>query len=281
MSLLFALMLQVGPNPVAPPPGAEEAILNRPPRAEASEAFSNPTSEWLSECLDLVDQDAARAHTKAQIRRNETSGADRVIANHCLGLASTELGLWQDAQTAFTAARDETPSDEPRARARAGIMAGNAALIGGNTQGALDLFETARADARTSASATLEAAASSDAARALVALERYEEALIALDTATSMEPQNGESWLLKATLLRRLDRLEEAQSAIETAVSIAPMEGQIGLEAGVIAVLSGREDSARQSWQSVIDTQPDSLAAQTAKEYLAQIGPAPEESPTP
>ncbi len=281
MSLVLALMLQVGPNPVPPPPGAEEAILNRPPRAQASGEFSNPTSAWLAECLDLVDQDAARAHTQAQIRRNESSGADRVIANHCLGLASTELGLWQDAQTAFTAVRDETPTDEPRSRARAGIMAGNAALIGGDAQGALGLFETAKADARTAASATLEAAASSDAARALVDLERFEEALSALDTATTLEPQNGESWLLKATLLRRMDRLEDAQSAVETAVGIAPMDGRIGLEAGVIAVLSGREEAARQSWQSVIDAQPDSLAARTAKEYLAQIGPAPEESTTP
>ncbi|MEL6531231.1 MAG: tetratricopeptide repeat protein [Pseudomonadota bacterium] len=245
-----------------------------------TEEIANPTSAWLAECLDLVEQDAARAHTKAQIRRNETSGADRVIANHCLGLASTELGLWQDAQTAFTAARDETPVDEPRSQSRAGIMAGNAALVGGDAEGALDLFMTAQTDARTAASAPLEAASASDAARALVALNRSDEALTPLDTATRLEPNNSEAWLLKATLLRRLDRLDEAQGAIETAVGLAPLNGAIGLEAGVIAVLAGREDAARQSWQSVIDTQPDSLAAQTAKDYLEQIGPAEQDTAT-
>jgi len=41
----------------------------------------------------------------------------------------------------------------------------------------------------------------------------------------------------------------------------------------VIAVLGGREKAARASWQSVIDTQPDSLAAQTARGYLEQLAP--------
>ena len=281
MSLLFALLLQVGPNPVAPPPGAEEDILNRPPRPETSEEFSNPTSKWLAECLDLIEEDAARAHTKAQIRRNETSGAERVIANHCLGLASTELGLWSDAETAFFDAREETPSEEARTRSRFAAMAGNAALAGGDAERAVTLLSTAQEDARIAASATLEAIAASDMARALVALERPQEALLALANVTRLEPDKAEGWLLTATLFRRMERLDDAQEAIERAASLAPVDGQIGLEAGVIAVLDGRNDAARQSWQSVIDTQPDSLAAQTAKEYLAQIGSAPEEPATP
>ena len=68
--------------------------------------------------------------------------------------------------------------------------------------------------------------------------------------------------------------MDEAQAAIEKAVGINPVDIEVGLEAGVIAVLSGREEAARQSWQSVIDSQPDSLAAKTAREYLAQLGPA-------
>ena len=76
------------------------------------------------------------------------------------------------------------------------------------------------------------------------------------------------------TLLRRLGQLEPAQAAIETAARLAPTSPDIGLEAGVIAVLGGRDEAARQSWQSVIDLQPESLAAGTAKSYLEQLGPA-------
>ncbi|MDJ0641388.1 MAG: hypothetical protein QNJ15_01095 [Erythrobacter sp.] len=282
MSFLLALLLQVGPNPVGGSTlGTPDELIDRPPRENAIEAPSNPTSEWLQQCLDQLDEDAARAHTQAQIRRSETSGPDRVVANHCLGLAATELGLWNDARMAFVAARDETPAGELRTRARFGTMAGNAALGGGDAEAALQLLNDAREDARSAASATLEALAAADAARALVTLDRMDEALSALDTATRIEPNQAEGWLLKATLLRRLNRLGDAQAAIETAGGLAPLDGQIGLEAGVIAVLSGREDAARRSWQSVIESQPDSLAARTAKSYLAQIGPAAEEGPTP
>ena len=89
-------------------------------------------------------------------------------------------------------------------------------------------------------------------------------------------------------MLRRLDRLGEAQTAIERAALLAPGNPDIGLEAGVIAVLAGREDAARQSWQSVLELAPDTPAAATAKDYLAQLGDAadtgpaiPQEEPQP
>jgi Flp pilus assembly protein TadD len=82
-------------------------------------------------------------------------------------------------------------------------------------------------------------------------------------------------------LLRRLDRLGEAQTAIEQAAALAPANPEIGLEAGVIAVLGARDAAARASWQSVITLAPESPAAATAKEYLAQLGDAGETVPPP
>ncbi len=277
-NVLTFLLLQVGPNPNAGTiPDIPEELRDRPPRNGNEVAPPEPTdplSIWLSECLQQVDSDPARAHTTAQIRRNETTGSERVIANHCLGLAATGLELWNDAQTAFTAARDETPADELRARARFGTMAGNAALAGGNAEAALALFSTAESDARGSGSGTLEAIAATDRARGLVALERPEDALLALAAAERLMPESPDVWLYKATLLRRGNQLAEAQSAIERAVELAPLDPQVGLEAGVIAVLDARDDAARASWQSVIDTAPDSPQAKTARGYLDQLGPA-------
>ena len=282
MSLLLTLLLQVGPNPSATDTlGLPDELANRPARETAIEEDAPPVSKWLSECLDQLAEDPARAHTQAQIRRAEVSGADRVIANHCLGLASTELGLWEDARTAFIAARDETPAEELRTRARFAAMAGNAALAGGDAEAALALLEQARTDARGAASGTLEALAALDTARALVALERPHEAILALSSATRLEPNKAEGWLLTATLFRRLGRLDDAQEAIEQAARLAPLEVDIGLEAGVIAVLAGRDDAARQSWESVIAAQPESLAAETARGYLDQLGPAPEQAAQP
>ena len=277
-SLILAL-LQVGPNPQSGAlQGTPEELLDRPPRPGEQAAFETPQSAWLAECLALLPQEAARAHSLAQIRRADTYGADRVLANHCLGLAATELGLWEDAIGAFQAARAETPEDELSAKARFGAMAGNAALGSGSPERAIPILRMAKVDAQTAASATLEALASIDLARALVATDQSDEALFELQNAVRLLPNHAEGWLLMATLLRRLDRLTEAQDAIERAGALAPQEGAIGLEAGLIAVLSGRDDAARASWESVIATQPDSLAAQTAENYLAQLGPASEDT---
>ncbi|MEE4153323.1 MAG: hypothetical protein V2I27_04110 [Erythrobacter sp.] len=276
-ALLPLALMQVGLNPNAPDTLAiPEELLNRPPRRDGQTSeIANPTSAWLAQCLELIETDPARAHAQAQIRVTETLGPERVIAQHCLGLAATQLGLWSDAQSAFIAAREGTPEVETRARARFSAMAGNAALAGGDPARALELLGLARSEAAAAASADLEAVAAIDAARALVALDRPDEALAQLEDATRLVPEASESWLLKATLLRRMDRLGEAQTAIETAAGLAPLDLAIGLEAGVIAVFSGREEAARASWQSVIDTQPDSLAAQTAREYMAQLSPDP------
>lgn len=263
----------------------DDLMRDRPARADPAPAEVNPASAWLQSCFDQITEDPARAHTMAQIRRTETTGIDRVLANHCLGTASSALGLWDDARAAFIAARDETPADETRTRARFAALAGNAALAGGDPEGALLLLSEAEDQARAAASAPLEALAAIDRARAMVTLGRSEEALAALDAATTLAPDSGEGWLLKATLLRRLDRLGEAQAAIERAAPLARgaagTGAEIGLEAGVIAVLAGREDAARQSWQSVIDLAPGTPSAAAASDYLAQLGDAGETAPLP
>ena len=286
MSILLALALQVGPNPMGGAIQGDELVRDRPPRAEVlPEAEpaeqADPVSAWLAGCLGVLEEDPARAHAMAQIRRSETTGADRVLANHCLGTASAALELWDDARTAFTAAREETPEGEPRARARFGALAGAAALGGGDAEGALGLLTLAESDARDAKAPLLEAIAASDRARALVTLGRGEEALAALENSTALAPDRAEGWLLKATLLRRLEKLPEAQTAIERAATLAPTNPEIALEAGVIAVLAGRDEAARKSWQSVLALAPDSPAAATAKDYLAQIGEAGETAPAP
>lgn len=211
----------------------------------------------------------------AQLQRNASTGSDRVLANHCLGLAASELTLWDDAVTAFIAARDETPVEEPRLRARFGTMAGLIALESGDSANALLILTLAKREAQAAASAPLQAIAATQLARAMVANGQSELALFELETATRLQPDAAESWLLLGTLLRRLERLDEAQTAIERAGTLDPTDPEIGLEAGVIAVLSGREEAARASWQSVIAVAPESPAALTAQDYLAQLAPPP------
>jgi Flp pilus assembly protein TadD len=92
-----------------------------------------------------------------------------------------------------------------------------------------------------------------------------------LAEARQANPKNPDAWLLSATLSRRQGKLAEAQAQIEQAGSLEPRDPAIGLEAGVIAVLSGRDAAARKSWESVVAAVPESDAARTATGYLAQL----------
>ena len=270
-SILLPLLLQVGPNPsIGAIPEVPDELANRRPRpvVDSDDTLSSP---WLAECLEQLDSDPARAHSRAQIRRAQTQGTDRVLANHCLGLAATRLELWGDAQQAFTAARDETPVNEISMRARFGAMAGNAALGNGETAAALGLLEQARADAAEAKSQDLLPLIALDRARALVELNRLDEAGAELIGARDDRPNDAEIRLLLATLLRRMGELDAAQTEIEAAANLAPLDAEVALEAGVIAVLAGREDAARQSWQSVIELAPETPVAEIAKGYIAQL----------
>ena len=93
-------------------------------------------------------------------------------------------------------------------------------------------------------------------------------------------PQNAETWLLSATLARRQGDLASAQARIQTAAGLDFKNPDIGLEAGVIAALGNRDDAARKSFQSVIDTAARTPEAEAAKGYLDQLGGPGQPGPT-
>lgn len=270
---LLPLMLQAGLDPTrGGVPDYSADIKDRPPRELSIIDAPQPTS-WLAQCLDQLEDEPTRAHVQAQIRRDTTNGEDRVLANHCLGLASTELGRWEEARAAFTAARQETPAEETRLRARFGAMAGNAALVTGDLPGALALLDAARADALAAQAGGMPGLIALDSARVLVGLEQLDAAEAALAEARMFQPDDAETRLLSATLLRRMGKLADAQEQVEEAARLDPTAPAIGLEAGVIAILDGREEAARSSWQSVIDLSPGTEFATSAQSYLDQLGP--------
>ncbi|WIW95758.1 tetratricopeptide repeat protein [Altererythrobacter rubellus] len=270
---LLPLMLQAGLDPTrGGVPDYSADIQDRPPRELSIIDAPQPMS-WLAQCLDQLEDEPTRAHVQAQIRRDTTNGEDRVLANHCLGLASTELGRWEEARAAFTAARQETPAEETRLRARFGAMAGNAALVTGDLPGALALLDAARADALAAQAGGMPGLIALDSARVLVGLEQLDAAEAALAEARMFQPDDAETRLLSATLLRRMGKLADAQEQVEEAARLDPTAPAIGLEAGVIAILDGREEAARSSWQSVIDLSPGTEFATSAQSYLDQLGP--------
>lgn len=269
MTLLIPLaLLQVGPSSAEMPMG--ELRMPTTDRTQSAEAAQPvPVSSRLAQCFAETRRDAAAGRVLAEAWVAE--GTERGNANRCLGVALASQDDWSGAYRAFIAARDATAADEGLARARLGALAGNAALAAGEDAAALAALETAQADALSAGNAELAASLAIDRATALVGMGNEEQAAQVLDRVRADDPENGQAWLLSATLARRTGNLDLAQQQIVEAARLLPGDPLVGLEAGVIAVLAGREDAARKSWQSVIELAPEGEAAATARDYLSQL----------
>lgn len=276
-SALALLLMQVGPAPTTSdfpdlPEELRERVENERTTPPATTAATSGGK--LAECVTLATEDSEAASDLAQ-RWRETATNELELAQsaHCLGLALVREDDFAGAQRAFEIAADEVPDGAPAYRARLAAMAGNAAMAQGNPAIGEIAFARAIGFATDAGDGPLMASIAIDRARALVALERNEEAVAALDSARANDPASARAWLLSATLSRRLERLGEAREQIAQAALLSPRDPAVGLEAGVIAALAGREEEARRSFESVLEVAPQSEEADRARGYLAQLTP--------
>ena len=263
------------PFPLFAQAAAEAPIVLPAPAPVAS----GPTIEddRLRLCIEQAGKDPTTSLAQASAWVAEARGIGRSKPLECLGQVLTVLSRWEAAETAFADAAQAAPPSDPARIAALRAQAGNAALAGDKAERALVHLDAALGVAGIETQARGQIAL--DRARALVALQRPGEAMEAITAAQRDAPDEPLGWLLGATLARRGGDLAAAQRQIEVAGSLVPKDPDIGLEAGVIAVLAGREDAARKAWESVRLVAPDSAAATTAKGYLAQLGDAPVPKP--
>lgn len=275
-ALPLALLLQAGPlvtGGAAPPlTSAPLPIPRKPPEAPPA-APSEPTRLQL--CLQAVDENPLAAIEAAEEWLKVSKGTATVEPNHCLGIAYDRLGRPVEAEVAFVFARNAVAASEPGRRASFGAMAALAMLAQEDPGRADAAFAQALADAQAAGDAQLTGDIQIDRARAQVALKQDPAAVQSLAAGRAASPDNPAGWLLSATLARRQGQLAEAQQFIEHTADLAPFDPAVGLEAGVIAVLGGRDEAARKSWLSVVAMAPGSDLAQIAQGYLDQLGPAP------
>jgi tetratricopeptide (TPR) repeat protein len=268
--LPLAMLMQVGADPHVYPQAPLPSIT---PRRQQTKPVPPTPADPMAECLarGRDDADAGTAFARDWLARAKTP-EDRAQPNQCLGLLLSDQGEFAEAQAAFAAAVEAIPGGQAAGAVPLMAMAGNAALANGDGAHAIGWFDRALAvkDYDNPAS---RGAIMADRARALVALGRTADAASALADARGQAPGDAGVFLLSATLARRGHDLAAAQGFIETAATLDPRDPAIGLEAGVIAVLAGRDAAARKSWNSVLAAAPDSAEAQTARGYLAQLGP--------
>jgi tetratricopeptide (TPR) repeat protein len=293
MTILAALlsstlaMAQVGPftvpnpggNPRVPKPALEGREPKPKPALQPVQPVARPA---LSNCYVLAGNDPVAALSSADDDLTVKTGAERRDALGCRALALASLERWSEAETAFLAARDALDADD--ARGRAEYQAGAAIAAEGRAAytTAIDHFTRAKALARTAEDAQLAGRISRDSAATLFKLGRKDEAAAALAEARAALPTDPVTFTISARAARLSGKLAEAQAFIELAARLDPRDVSIGLEAGLIAALAGRDDAARKSWQSVIATAPQSAEAEQAKAWIARLdAPAAAAKPAP
>ncbi|MCJ2184638.1 tetratricopeptide repeat protein [Novosphingobium sp. 1949] len=292
MSLLLFLPLlaQVGPGmTIGEQPASQLPIeiiekkeKEERERARQAQPFTLPTAPASAKgCMAQVQADPEGSADVARQALQTAVARERVRAGLCLGAALTELQRFGEARDAFVAARDAADDGDHLSRARLGDMAANAELAQNQPAKALLLLAPALTEARASQSPALIAEVQIDRARALVGVNQMAEADKALADARTAQPDNAQSWLLSATLSRRQNNLIAAGSQIQQAAKLAPSDPAIGLEAGVIAMLSKDVAAARRSWQSVVQVAPGSPEAATAQTYLEETRPDDTAAPGP
>ena len=225
----------------------------------------------MAACVEQAQIDPAGAILTAELWLEQSEGAQQALPRQCIGFAYISQLRWGEAETAFLAARELLPDSLPSHRARLAAMAGNAALAGENHASALRDFELASADAAPLGNAAFSSEIALDRARALAGLERLDEADIILAEARAGAPDNPGVWLLSATLARRTEALGDAREYIEAASTLTPADPAIMLEAGLIALLQGRESDARQQWAAILASSPQSEEGRAALYYLTQL----------
>lgn len=166
--------------------------------------------------------------------------------------------------------QEPTPADQVKL-ATAHTVSGNQAIVNGDFERALEQFDEARVAAVAAGEPRMVAQIGLDSSRALILLERYDEAASVLEAVRKAIPEEPEAWVNSSVVARRLGKLDEAQSLIEQGAQRAPRDPGIGLEAGTVAYYAGRSDAAKQSWQSVVDVAPETDEAALATSYLEML----------
>ncbi len=293
MTILAALisstlaMAQVGPFTV-PSPGGNARVQK--PALEGREAKPRPaqrpfeqpvqpvTRPALVNCYELAANDPVAALSSADEALTVKAGAERTDALGCRATALLALERYAEAETAFLTARDALDGDDARGRAEYQAGAGIAAEGRAAYTTAIDHFTRAKALAKQADDAQLAGRISRDSASSLFKLGRKDDAAAALAEARAALPVDPVTFTISARAARLSGKLAEAQAFVEVAARLDPLDVGIGLEAGLIAAMAGRDDAARKSWQSVIATAPQSAEAEQAKAWMAKLS-APAATP--
>lgn len=232
------------------------------------------------QCQTAVRKNAQAALAAANRWRAAGGG---LHASQCIGLAYVELGEWPRAATTFEQAAQEAERDKQARAVDFWVQAGNAWLAGGEMPRAIQALDAGLKSPHLTPE--LRGEARLDRARALVALNRVDEARVDLNQALELVPADPMVWYLSAELARRQNDLARARADIDRARQLVRDDPDVLLLAGTIAGQAGDMAEAERLYRQVAERAPDTPAGRAARESLAAAreveAATPASPPTP
>jgi len=189
-----------------------------------------------------------------------------VPAEHCAASALFNLKRYAEAGTRLDRIAGGPAKLDVEFRVALFNQAGNAWLVAGEAQRAVQSFSGALALSANDADLY------ADLARAQAMRRNWHEVVLDLNAALQLSPRRADLLVLRASARRALKRYEDAKLDIEAALKIKPGDGSALMERGLLRRQLGEIGGARRDFEAALKSGPGAIAAE-AKANLEEINP--------
>lgn len=189
------------------------ALMQSAPMTEAGRAVQAEEAARLANCLELVETDPETAYEDGLAW---LSDGGRPGARHCSAVALIALGHPEEGAARLEELANAPDAGGIDARTAYLAQAGNAWLLAGAPEAAIVTLTNALK------LAPGDAGLLKDRAAALIATERWQEAVTDLDATMDAMPLDAEALMLRARAYMEMERFDLALADIENARGSAP-----------------------------------------------------------
>ena len=218
-------------------------------------------NQEYTSCLSLAQQNPERAAASAVYWKRLGGGLG---AMHCQSVALMAMRDYAGAASVFLALSDQERLPIPE-RSRFITQASQLFLKAGQSIKARDAINQAIAwDGEDLNAFVLRARIAAATGDSLSALKD-------LDYVLLEDPNQVEALIYRASLYRSLKRYDLATESITKAQSLNPDHPYMLLERGILAATQNDPTTARDAWQQILLTHPNSAAAAAAQKNLGKL----------
>jgi tetratricopeptide (TPR) repeat protein len=250
--VLSASSLAIAHGATAPKAGGPSFVYDR----------SLTDEQRYDHCLKLAKIDPDTAYEDSLQWHDAGGGAAAV---HCSALALIQLKHYDAAAVKLDELARARDTGSPMLRAELLDQAGNAWMMAGQPENAEASLSSAIEMGDQSADVY------SDRARARGLRKDWSGAEADLNVALSKDDERADLLVLRASARHALGDRKRARADIDSALEIDPGYVDALVERGAMKLEAGDVQGARSDWQHVLASQPNSPAADSAREHIEQL----------